>query len=293
MINNSSQHKQRPISIWEVRRLLETPVQGASVDLTIDGSYLNGSISIERPSRLAKGLNCLNEFSIGAFSYSWSHVSPWVGSIGRYCSIASRIQFGEFEHPVDWLSTSGFTYEMEFLNSITSDYESRQFTPHHLPGGRITRPIRIENDVWIGAGAYIRGGVVLGNGCIVGAQAVVTKDVPPYAIVVGNPGRIVRYRFNPDIIAALERLSWWNYSYFDFKNVDSTNIEATIDRLEELIEGGLSRYQPPITHLEGNGESFTYAGVLVHDDVSDGYVPLEETGRRSIGKPPKYLEMDK
>lgn len=71
--------------------------------------------------------------------------------------------------------------------------------------------IIIQNDVWVGHGATIMPGITLHNGCVVAAEAVVTKDVPPYAIVGGNPARILRYRFDADIIEALQKIAWWDW----------------------------------------------------------------------------------
>ena len=69
----------------------------------------------------------------------------------------------------------------------------------------------IGHDVWIGVGAYIGAGVSVGHGCVVGAKAVVTKNTPPYSVVVGNPARIVKLRFSPSEIERLLRLEWWNW----------------------------------------------------------------------------------
>ncbi len=70
-------------------------------------------------------------------------------------------------------------------------------------------PITIENDVWIGANAVILKGVKIGNGAIIGAGTIVRDDVPPYAICIGNPGRIVKYRFDDEIIDLLLKSKWW------------------------------------------------------------------------------------
>jgi acetyltransferase-like isoleucine patch superfamily enzyme len=69
----------------------------------------------------------------------------------------------------------------------------------------------IGNDCWIGHGVTILDGITIGDGAIVGACSVVAKDVPPYALVVGNPANIIKYRFSPDIIERLLKLSWWNW----------------------------------------------------------------------------------
>ena len=94
--------------------------------------------------------------------------------------------------------------------------------------------IIIENDVWIGAHATIMSGVKISNGAIVGATATVTKDVPPYSIVVGNPAKIVKYRFSKKQIESLLKISWWNWTEDRIKteamNIWSNNIDEFIDR---------------------------------------------------------------
>lgn len=72
------------------------------------------------------------------------------------------------------------------------------------------KPIHIGNDVWIGARSIIMDGVSIGDGAIVAAGSVVTKDVPPYAVVGGSPAKIIKYKFSQDIIDRLEEIQWWN-----------------------------------------------------------------------------------
>lgn len=121
--------------------------------------------------------------------------------IGRYSSIAHRVKFIiGLNHDVGRVSTYPFD-EAFGVNT----HEVHRVVPMKK------QQIIIGNDVWIGADATILGGVKIGNGAVIGAGAVVTKDVPPYAIVAGNPARIIRYRFDKDIIQWLQQLRWWNW----------------------------------------------------------------------------------
>ena len=108
--------------------------------------------------------------------------------------------------------------DITFMIDLNHDYKSVvQGDPAFLDGvehiDKISRKgtVIIQNDVWVGHGATIMAGVTLHNGCVVAAQAVVTKDVPPYAIVGGNPARILRYRFDQEVIAGLQKIAWWDW----------------------------------------------------------------------------------
>lgn len=87
------------------------------------------------------------------------------------------------------------------------DSVKAKFARHdYLPTIRTT----IGNDVWIGDGTFIKTGIGIGHGAVVGMGSVVTKDVAPYAIVAGNPATLIRYRFEPEVIQALLEMAWWN-----------------------------------------------------------------------------------
>jgi serine acetyltransferase len=94
--------------------------------------------------------------------------------------------------------------------------------------------ITIENDVWIGSKSTIMSGVKIHNGAVVGANSVVTKDVPPYAIVAGNPAQIIKFRFDVDQIQALQEIRWWNWDEEKIKKeameLWSTNIDDFIQK---------------------------------------------------------------
>ena len=102
----------------------------------------------------------------------------------------------------------------------------------------------IGNDVWIGHGAFIKPGVTIGDGAIVGAQSVVTRDVPPYAIVAGSPAIVRHYRFSEGVIARMAAMQWWRYAFWDLAGAAIGNPDAFLDVIGERIAGGLAPYEP-------------------------------------------------
>lgn len=123
--------------------------------------------------------------------------------IGNFCSIANNVQIVlNADHRVDWISTYPFTAFVE-----EGWPAARGISGHPTTKGKVV----IGNDVWIGLNALILSGVSIGDGAVIGANAVVTKDVPPYAIVAGNPARIVKYRFDEERIQKLLEIAWWNW----------------------------------------------------------------------------------
>ncbi|CAB4862193.1 unannotated protein [freshwater metagenome] len=143
------------------------------------------------------------QFQIGRGTYGTPRIRSWQEGptvrIGAFCSIAKGSQiFIGGEHRVDWVTTYPFSVFWP---------EARHITGHP----RIRGDVNIGNDVWIGSDAMIMSGVTIGDGAVIGAAAVVARDVPPYAIVVGNPGVVVRKRFSDDIIARLLDLKWWDW----------------------------------------------------------------------------------
>lgn len=135
--------------------------------------------------------------------------------IGKFCSIAceAKFLFNSANHTMSSLSTYPFPlfYEEWGISKkdVTKSWDNK---------GNII----IGHDVWIGFEAIILAGVTIGNGAIIGARSVVTKDVPPYTIVAGVPARIVRKRFNEDVIVKLLEIKWWNWS----KEKITQNIQA-------------------------------------------------------------------
>lgn len=125
---------------------------------------------------------------------------PWMvdakTTIGRYTSIAGGVRVVNHNHPLSFKGTSGL-----FFNPALGLCE-KWLVDHN--------PLEIGNDVWIGANAVIMPEVSrIGDGAVIGAGAVVSRDVPPYAVVLGNPARVVKYRFPEDVIARLLEEKWW------------------------------------------------------------------------------------
>ncbi len=141
--------------------------------------------------------------SIGGHTYGKPRVISWGEgaslTIGRYCSISTQVViFLGSEHRTDWVSTYPFPIFWK---------EARHIAGHPSTRGDVV----IGNDVWIGYNVIIISGVSIGDGAAIGAGSVVTKDVPPYAIVAGNPARLVRYRFDERTIQKLLQIQWWNW----------------------------------------------------------------------------------
>ncbi len=140
--------------------------------------------------------------SVGAFTYIevGSRISR--SSIGRFCSIAPYCIVGLAEHPTNYVSTHPIFYRQ--IPDLGYDLVAEDFHEE-------LTETKIGSDVWLGVGAIVKGGVTIGHGAIVGAGAVVTKDVPPYAIVGGVPAQVIRYRFDEQTIAALMDSLWWEH----------------------------------------------------------------------------------
>jgi acetyltransferase-like isoleucine patch superfamily enzyme len=122
-----------------------------------------------------------------------------VSEIGRYCSIAAGTVIGHSRqsHPLNWLSTHSKLFALRAARS------------HEAAGYYLSTPATLGHDVWIGRDAMIMDGISIGTGAVVGAQSLVNKDVPPYAIVAGTPAKVIRYRFDADTIAQLLASQWW------------------------------------------------------------------------------------
>jgi acetyltransferase-like isoleucine patch superfamily enzyme len=181
---------------------------------------------------------------MGAFSYSRSAVAEHV-TIGRYCSIGAGTEWMGVRHPLEWATTSPVCYGDVQL------HVAQYFRDVGVERKAVEKPmenllITIGNDVWIGDGAMIAPGVTIGDGAVVGARSLVVKDVPPYAIVGGNPARLIRHRFPQPLIERFGKLAWWRYPPATIQQCAFTEPERFVDQLEELIASEQPRELRPI-----------------------------------------------
>ena len=170
-----------------------------------------------------------HRIDVGRYSYGcfdeWRMTGPI--KVGNYCSIAKTVRSVPINHPYSAITTHPALYEAQFGvvdESITWD-----------------TPLVIEDDVWIGHYAVILPNCkFIGRGAIIGAGAIVTRDVEPYSIVAGNPAKLLRKRFAPEIEQAIEATRWWEMSLEELREALKSHPEAihapTAENLALLAE---------------------------------------------------------
>lgn len=156
--------------------------------------------NIHKTAKINSGATIVDS-TIGRYTYTCYDDEIVNCDIGQFCSISDEVVIGGAEHPMDWVSTS------PVFQSVKHSGPKRKFSEFDFEG--IKKTI-IGNDVWIGRRAIIKAGVTVGDGAVIGSGSVVTKDVPPYAIVGGVPAKILKYRFDEDTIKELLQSEWWN-----------------------------------------------------------------------------------
>jgi acetyltransferase-like isoleucine patch superfamily enzyme len=182
-----------------------------------------------------KEMSWNERYEVGRGTYGEPIIRYWgepaTLKVGNFCSIADNVTiFLGGNHRTDWITTYPFSVFRESAKHIKGHPSSRG-------------DVIIGHDVWIGAGAVILSGVSIGNGAAIGASAVVARDVPPYSVVAGNPGEVVRMRFSEKDISILQSLKWWSW--------DDAKIDAA---MPFLLDGNVSELQAFSTEFDRSRE---------------------------------------
>lgn len=169
----------------------------------------------------------IHESKIGSYTSISTNSRISLTSIGKYCSIGPNFISGWGVHPVNGISTSPIFYSTSHSTGIVFS-ETNKIVER--------KKIDIGNDVWIGANCTVLDGVTIGDGCVIAAGAVVTKDIPDYAIAGGVPAKIIKYRFDDKKINELQKIKWWNFENENVKDVEKYffNIEEFIKKYKTL-----------------------------------------------------------
>jgi len=156
-------------------------------------SKIHSTSKIEAGSEI--GFSTFEKHSFCGYNCDISHAK-----VGSFCSIASGVVIGGGKHPIDWVGMSPVFYDGK-------DSVKEKFSTFKREKPLLTA---IGNDVWIGRNAIIKEGVNIGHGSVIGMGSIVTKDVLPYSIVGGNPAKLIRMRFDNNIIDELIKSKWWD-----------------------------------------------------------------------------------
>jgi len=177
---------------------------------------------------------------MGEYSYAVKINEDGAGKIiiGKFCSIAD-IQVVNIGHNYNWITTYPF-----------SEFKKSWKNCNNFPKGhpKSMGDVIIGNDVWIGHGVTIMGGVKISDGSVIAAKTVVTKDIEPYSIVGGNPAKLIKKRFDEDIIDKLLKIKWWNWS----KNKIEKNIELLCSK---NMKGFIKKHVSQKEDIKLNGKT--------------------------------------
>ncbi len=158
-----------------------------------------------------------------------------------------------------WSTTSPAFYLREPLFDVGQDFEGSKnyHSDKDVAKGKATqvRVTSIGNDVWIGHGAYIAAGVTLGDGAIVAAKSVVVKDVPPFAVVAGNPAVIKKWRFQPSLISPMLRCAWWRFAPWQLKSLNPSEPVQFIHNVMHLPDE--DAFAPSVVTVQNDGQIST------------------------------------
>jgi len=183
----------------------------------------------------------LLEVELGDYSYVVNDSDIAYAKIGKFTSIAAMTRINPGNHPMDRASQSHFSYR-------ASAYFDGERDEDEFFAWRRAHQVIIGHDVWIGHAAIMLPGRRIGTGAVIGAGAVVTKDIPAYAVAVGNPARVIRQRFSDNTAAGLQQLAWWDWPHERLRaalpDLRSLTAEQFLDKYEMRVQAPV-----PVPHL--------------------------------------------
>lgn len=189
----------------------------------------------KRDVRIAKGSYISRDTSVGDCTRinNVSYISEC--DIGAFCAIGGRLVVRGSNHSTNTINLQAWA-QKEIIQSDLKVVGHRK------------RRVTIGNGVWIGDSVTVVPGACIGNGAVIGAGSVVTKSIPPYSVAVGNPAKVIRYRFPPEVIDLVKDIHWWDWDYkeirrlkeffeIDFENSDLSELETKLESLGVLGRG--------------------------------------------------------
>ena len=210
---------------------------------------------IEAPASL-KWTAFEHSLELGAFSYQVSGYCC-AARIGRYCSFGEQVQIGRQNHPMTWASTSPLLYlngaALPVEGSFAGQEEHAAYRFNNSGPPTRVQVTTIGNDVWIGHGAMVKAGVTIGDGAVVAAHAVVTRDVPPYAVVAGNPAQIKKFRLPPGQIGSMLQLRWWRYAPWQLQHLDAAQVQGFLRGVQQMVREKVPFFEPSVIDLREDG----------------------------------------
>jgi len=231
-------------------------IQETGLQLSSSIHQIGGKLFYESPARL-NNASLIGNCRLGAFTYIGAGSEIRNAEIGRFCSIAANVAIGPAEHPLGWLSSHPFQFDG--VRYFDGSPEWKKFARNDLRFRGNSASTVVGNDVWIGRNAIIKQGVRIGDGAVVAGAAFVNQNVPPYAIVGGVPAKVLRFRFNTEIIQRLERVQWWRYELnSELSSINFEDVDSTLTALEDGIErGSLKSFRPSVFLAERKGRDLT------------------------------------
>lgn len=210
--------------IKSIARVIYYRVIGYQLSIKVT---LSGDIQLSKTCCL-KSNTVFSNSKIGKHSYIvGGNVSNSV--VGAFCSIAKGAYVGGLgRHPLNMVSTHPIFYSVNRQSGSTF-VENNLYDEH--------RTTVLGNDVWVGVGAIILDGIKVGDGAVIAAGAVVTKDVPNYAVVGGVPAKIIKFRFSREEIDQLNYIKWWDFEDRDLRDLNKAMIEKDLDKLVRFRRG--------------------------------------------------------